>query len=233
MAKTKLSLSKILISNWFITLFSTMLGVIGGLYLSNHFENKKLIDSKQNAIFMIKKELENNNEQLHIFDSISRQAYDKTSYVFSKMNPNYNIFIHKDSLNRFKEKSLGMVDNIETKPHKISRDSIQIKGDMNLEIGSKLAVLDLNDIVWNSYKQTNYMDVTSFDCVTSLEELYKLQHNNNTVNNDLMDLLTKAYFLKGEDQLADFMLQWQKALQMNSFLLNAYSSTEEILSNCN
>ena len=231
MAKINFSLKKFLISNWFVTLFSTMLGVIAGLYLTDHYDDVQLNKSKLNALEMVKQEIENNKETLFVYDSICRSMYDKSSYVFSKMNADNEIYIDKDSIEVFKKKSEGMIGNMTFEPSTI--DKLQVRGDMNMFVSSKLALVDLNDVIWQSYKQTNYINATNFNCITSLEELYQFQAKNNTFNREWMNQLMKGYFLQGEKELDEFMFSWVKALEINLILLNAYDNTESIFKNCN
>ncbi|WP_422107094.1 hypothetical protein [Winogradskyella sp.] len=225
-------LSKFFKDNWVITLFSTMFGVIAGLYLTDYYEDQQLNRSKLSALEMVKQEIANNKETLSTYDSICRSIYDKSSYVFSKMNTNKEIFVSKDSVEVFKSKSDGIIEDLEFESSSTYTDKLRVRGDMNMFVGSKLALVDLNDVIWKSYKQTNYVNVTDFSCITSIEELYQFQTKNNATNSDWMDYLMQGHFLRGEEELAEFMFKWVKALEMNEILLNAYNNIEVIFEDC-
>ncbi len=233
MGKRKLNFSSFFKDNWVITLFSTMFGVIAGLYLTDYYNDKQLNDSKLSALAMVKQEINQNKENLLVYDSICRKMYHRTAYVFSKINVAREILIHKDSTEVFEEKSDGIIENIKFEEYSKNKNIIQVRGEMNLFVGSKLALLDLNDVIWESYKQTNYINVTSFNCMTALEELYQFQQENNKVNKYWLDDLMKGSFLQGEEKLNEFMLKWNRAIEMNEILLNTYQSTASIFKDCN
>jgi len=232
MASKKIKFSKFFKDNWVITLFSTMFGVIAGLYLTDYYEGKQLNESKENAIIMVKQEIDNNREELLRYDSICRRMYERSSYVFSKMNANIEIFIHKDSTKIFEENSDGIIEDLRFEDYLKHRDTVQVKGEMNMFVGSKLALLDLNDVIWQSYKQTDYMNITSFTCITGLEEVYQFQQKNNNVNKEWLGELTSGSFLQSEAQLSEFMFLWDKALAVNQTLLNTYDSLDAIFKDC-
>ncbi len=228
-----MKLSKFFKDNWVITLFSTMFGIIAGLYLNAYYEDKQLNESKRDALEMVKQEITNNQETLLAYDSICRSIYNKSSYVFSKMNANNEIFVSKDSVDVFKKRSSGVIENLKFESNSKHKGKLQARGDMNLFVGSKLALVDLNDVIWRSYKQTNYINVTSFSCITAIEELYQFQTKNNLANADWMDHLMQGHFLQGEEELSEFMFMWLKALEMNQILLNAYNNSDTIFKECN
>ncbi|WP_299114548.1 hypothetical protein [uncultured Winogradskyella sp.] len=228
-----MKLSKFFKDNWVITLFSTMFGVIAGLYLTDYYNNSQLNEAKQNALSMVMQEINNNKAELIVYDSICRKMYERSSYVFSKLNNDQEIFIHKDSTKLFEEKSDGIIEDLKFEKYLKHKDTVRVRGEMNMFVGSKLALLDLNDVIWQSYKQTNYIDITGFDCITGLEEVYQFQRKNNSVNKDWLNQLMHGAFLQGDQQLNEFMLLWSRALGSNETLINAYSATEVIFENCN
>jgi len=226
MTKQSFSISKFLTNDWVITIISTMVGVIVGLYLTNYNEDQKLKNAQQKAFDMVTKELKKNKDVLTVYDSICDIAYQKSSYVFSLMTTNKELFIPKDSIEIFKKLSKGMINDI-TIEETTKKDSVRIRGEMDLTLTSKLAVLDLNHVIWESYKQTNFLNATNFECVIQLEELYQFQDNYNEVNRRFVNMLTEGVFLKGESQLNEFMMLWNKVITMNKALLNVYDNYTE------
>ncbi|WP_299521077.1 hypothetical protein [Winogradskyella sp.] len=230
-------MKKFLISNWFITLFSTMLGVFAGLYLSNYFEAKKFKAAQREALEMIKKEIRNNQEILIEYDSISRLKIEQVAYFFSKTKGDLSssdMLIHNDSLASFKQKTKELIDNMETEKAENSNDSLKISGDANINIQSRLIVGELSNIAWNSYKQTNYTDITNFECITDIELIYQLQDDFNTINETLKDQFYNGYWINGKEQRDEFINQWVKVIQRGSLLLQTYENTDDVLfKNCN
>ncbi len=233
MAKFNFSIRKFLISNWFVTLFSTMFGILAGLYISDYFEKKQLKSEQQEAFKMIKQEIRNNHQVLQDFDSISRLLFSRTSFILPKLNENNQLFIHKDSLDAFKEKSKNAIANMSFEKDAKHPNMLRVRGDMELFLNSKLAIITLNDVAWNSYKQTNYMSITSFNCITAIEELYKIQDNRNLKNRDWLSLFFKREFMVNEDKRNSFMESWRIALDTNTILLNFYDSIDDMFSDCN
>ncbi|WP_299225580.1 hypothetical protein [uncultured Psychroserpens sp.] len=228
----RLSISKFLKSNWVITLTSTMIGVIIGLYLTNYNESQKLEDDQEIAFDMVKQELKKNDNALKAYDSISRIMFKKASYVFSRMNEDYEIYISKDSVSKFKEKSKDIVTDITVEAVPNDKNKVKVKGEMTLNVDSKLVILDLNNIIWESYKQTNFLNLTDFECITALEELYQLQDSYNDDNRKWVNAFINGSLFEGYDEMVEFMRLWEKLLTMNDILLNMYTINSEEVSNC-
>ncbi len=63
-ASFKNKIPKIFKNEWTVTLVSTMLGVIFGLYSTHYFENKQLQEAKNNALEEVRKEISKNEVSL-------------------------------------------------------------------------------------------------------------------------------------------------------------------------
>ncbi len=232
MAAKRFSISNFLKSNWVITLTSTMFGVIIGLYLTNSNEARKLREAQQTAFEMVKRELAKNQEALEVYDSISRNTYKRAKYVFSKMTNQKEIFIPKDSIDVFKTQSGGIINDLTIETATDRAGQMRVRGEMDLTLHSKLTILDLNDVIWESYKQTDFLNVTNFECVTALEEIYQFQESYNDSNRQWVDGLVNGSFLYGEDQLDRFMMLWKKSIKMSELLLRMYEMNGNILLEC-
>lgn len=232
MGKSKQRLSLFFKDNWVVTLFSTMFGVIAGIYLTGYFEERSLIVSKQNALEMVKQEIEQNRLALTAYDSTSRDSFEKTSYIFPKINEEKEILISKDSIEAFKAKSGGMISKLTFEPIIDDVNKVKVRGDLTLFINNKLVLLDLNSVIWQSYKQTNFLNVTSFECMTDIEELYLFQDNYNALNKKWSEEFTGGQFLASKDRLDNFMGLWENLLDMNTLLINTYKMTDETFKDC-
>lgn len=199
---------KVLKSNWVVTIMSTMIGVVIGLYLTNYNESQKLNKAQQTAFEMVKQELNKNHETLIAYDSISTNTYHNATYVFSQVNNDFKIVIHKASIPEFETNSKGIMNNVVFEALPEVEDSVRVRGEMNLNLNSKLALIDLNNVIWESYKQTDFLNVTNFECVTALEELYQFQDTHNSLNRRWMNEFSEGAFLKGKLQLSEFMILW-------------------------
>ena len=73
---------------WFVTLISTMVGIIAGLYITNYFENNRLHTAKENALHQVESELRDNHKMLEIFHEQLASKYKPVGYLLSNLNDN-------------------------------------------------------------------------------------------------------------------------------------------------
>ena len=224
-------IAKFFDNNWTVTLVSTMFGIIIGLYVTSYFEKKSLLRAKENALEQVATELSDNKILLESYHEVLDEKYQALSYLFGTMSQNMELITHLDSLNSFKTQTKSIFDF--STYESLANQQIKVRGDLNLHIESKLIARGLSHIVWDSYKQTNYMSVTKFDCLTDVEAIYNLQNEVNRLNTEW-----KAIFFRGPAVVdpvnrTDFMNLWDQLLLRQEMLLKFYSFKDEVLKNCN
>ena len=208
-----------------------MIGIIMGLYINNYHEHRSLIKAKLQALNQVSDELNENETNLQTYYDTLKTSYSTFTYVLSKLNADFELVIAKDSLSQFIEQSKGVFEYEDSEA--FHEDSLSIAGDLSLNYTSKLVLLELSDIIWDTYKQTNFMSVTSFNCLTNLEDLYNFQKEVNRVNSEWMEL-----FLHIEETLFDktnresFIQNWKLMLLKQKTLLDLYESNEKMLDYC-
>ena len=224
-------ISKFLSNDWTVTIVSTMLGIIIGLYITNYFEEKKLLKGKESALKQVSKELSDNNTILLDYHKVLKEKHQSFSNVIKVLNQDMELIIHTDSLENFKAQTKSVFAYSSNEP--IANGQIKISGDLNLNVESQLLVRDLSHIIWDSYKQTNFLSVTKFKCVTELELVYTLQSDVDSLNKKWKDSIFKGMsFLSDPSQRDDFMALWRLLLEKQNLLLKMYESQNTIMENC-
>lgn len=219
-------------SQWFMTLTSTTIGVLLGLYLTNYSADKSLKNGKEKAIQQITNELNDNEKELRKYNKALASNYNAITYVFSKLNTNFEIVISKDSLDAFKNNSKDFFDLQAIE--KVNVNTIRLRGELNSQINSSLVVFkDLSDIVWKSYKQTDYMSITKFQCLTNLEGLYNFQNEVNKLNNEWTRYFSSKEINSEKELREAFLPRWKTLIEQQNLLLTFYEGKDKILKNCN
>lgn len=207
-----------------------MFGVILALYLNNYYERKSLSDDKEIALSQVLVELSENRSSLKDYYSIINEKYIELNYLFSKLNDESEIVLHKDSIEVFKEKSklIFEFDEFEN----LDSEFVNMKGDLNLYIESPLMASSLSNITWESYKKTDYLTITDFKCLTEIEGLYELQNEVNELNKRWRDTFLQGRFLQNSLSREEFLSEWKSLLTKQELLLEVYSFKDGILKNC-
>jgi uncharacterized membrane-anchored protein YhcB (DUF1043 family) len=227
MAKKKISIN----NPWFVTLISTMIGIIAGLYITNYFENNRLYVDKQKALKQVATELNDNHELLKDFHEKLAEKYDPMAVVFSNLNENMDLVIHKDSLQAFLKSTETMFayDSFTS----VDATQIELHGDLNFNLEAVgLMAKNLSSIVWNSYKQTDFLSITSFPCITNVETFYVMQREINEITEVWKNQLYQTAFVRDMKAAEEFINNWRVLLLKQNLLLEYYKSIDEVLTEC-
>ncbi|WP_438989198.1 hypothetical protein [Polaribacter sp.] len=222
---------KFVSSNWVITLTSTMIGVILGLYLNGYYENKSLAEDKKKAITQVFTEISENKKSLKNYHDLIIKNYNQINYIFSKLNNDFEIIVHKDSTNLFISKTKALFTF--AKSEKINSNFAKIRGDLNFNVDSPLMISSLSQITWQAYKQTNFLAITNFKCLKHIEIIYELQKEVNELNKLWVKKVLNGEFTQDIIIRNKFMSDWRSLLLRQSVLLKAYKMNDDILKNCN
>ncbi|MEM6722294.1 MAG: hypothetical protein AAF611_23405 [Bacteroidota bacterium] len=227
MGKRKISVN----NPWFVTLISTMIGIIAGLYITNYFENNRLYAAKQKALLQVETELNDNHELLKDFNNNLSGKYEPMAVILSNLNAEMNLIIHKDSLQNFLKSTETMFayDSFTT----VNATQIELHGDINFNLDNTgLMAKKLSNIVWDSYKQTDFLSITSFECVTNIETFYVMQQEINKITEIWKNQLYQMAFIRNKKASEDFINNWRVLLLKQNLLLEYYKTIDSILSEC-
>ncbi len=221
---------RIISSNWFITLFSTMFGVIFGLYLNSRYEARTLHREKQKALTQVQDEITDNQETLADYYEVLHQKNEALGYVFSKLTADGEIIIATDSLDHFLARTAGTFELEGSEA--IDDDQLRLRGELSLNLNSKLLVNDLSHVMWDSYKQTDYLSITPFKCLTDIQGIYELQEEVNDLNFHWRSAFMKGDFILQKEKREAFMTDWGNLLLKQELLLKLYQLKEDALEAC-
>lgn len=227
MVKKKISVN----NPWFVTLISTMVGIIAGLYITSFFENSRLHTAKQKALLQVQTELKDNYELLKDFNEKLTEQYDPMAIVLSNLNEKMDLVIHKDSLQSFLKstRELFAYESFTT----VDATQIELHGDLNFNLdGVGLIAKNLSSIVWNSYKQTDFLSITSFSCITNVETFYVMQHEINKITEIWKNQLYQMAFVKNVKAADEFINDWRVLLLKQNLLLEYYKTIDTVLGEC-
>ncbi len=216
-------------SAWIVTLVSTMIGVYAGIYLNNYFEKQSLLKSKEKAFNEVITELNDNHRLLEAYHDLLSEQYERASYILSYFTGDNEIVIPEDSLKVFLLKTETLFFYERSEPVK---GGLRMRGDLNLQITSEMVARELFGIVWEAYKQTNYIAYTNFKCLTDLETIYDIQEEVNELNDKWMDLIFQGYFYSNKDKKDEYLRTWNQLLFKQRTLLQFYNEEDQMMENC-
>ncbi len=218
-------------SNWFVTLFSTMFGVVFALLLTNTCERHTLNRGKAEAMQRVVEELEQNQARLTSYHRDLERGYNALTYLFSSLNDDNELIIPADQLEAFKEKtdSLVTIDSIIY----LDNDRIEINGEMDYNFRSQLIVVSLSSVIWKSFKETAFLSITKFECITNLEFVYEFQEIVNQKNKQWATrFLGLEGFIGDIERRNSFFNLWAELLQTQKGLLEIYDDSRVIFESC-
>ncbi|WP_435415934.1 hypothetical protein [Polaribacter aestuariivivens] len=207
-----------------------MLGVLLGLYLNGYYENKTLIEAKEKALEQVLNEVSENEEILTSYNAALKNKFNPMMYLFSKLNEDGEILVHKNSIKIFKENSKNIIsiENIQEK----SADFYQIYGTFDFYLDSPLLFKGLSNVTWQSYKQTNYLSITNFRCLIDFEGLYELQQEVNKLNYNWRETFVNENFFENIVSRNKLAKQMRNLIIKQNLLLDLYKYRENVLKNC-
>lgn len=221
---------RLLNSNWTVTLLSTMIGIILGLYLTNLFQESVLLKEKAKALVQVVEELENNEKTLETYQKSLSAGFQSLNYFLTKLNEGGEIVIPKDSISSF-ERNAGPFFTLDSTEIRDAQNVV-IRGDYDLNIQSPLMVRGLSDVVWKAYKQAGFIGATQFKCLRDLETVYSLQEEVDQVNAVWRNAFWQGRFMKDIRTRSEFMESWRVLLEKQEILLQIYGSLPQMLENC-
>lgn len=226
MKKRKISLN----NPWFVTLISTMFGIVSGLYITSHFEKNRLYTAKEKALHQVESELKDNMSLVTELQEQLDTKYEQVDYLLSNLDENQELVISKDSLEVFKRKTAIVFEFEKAEP--VSDSKIKLRGDFNFVLNVRLMGKKLSSIIWNSYKQTDYLSITNFECLTNVEGVYAMQEEVNIQISKWKDTLFQGKFLGDPEATEKFMDQWNSLFVKQKLLLEYYAIIDKVLADC-
>lgn len=215
--KLKRKVEKIIKSNSFITLFSTTLGVLLALYLSNLNTKHSTEIKKTQAIKNLKTEISNNEK------------------ILNDSNENDRLFNFLEKVNEIDNKFGDKLKTDRKSIHKITKeypeflkilDSTQTDNDeyyYHVEYEIEFTLDNLQSIAWETSKMSNITNEFSYDCLSPLVqnyellELYTIEQNkllNHIIDSDFSVLHSRLSIIKQlKISLLDIIIETKKEIK--------------------
>lgn len=217
------------------TLVSTMIGVIAGIYLTNYFSKRQLVLEKEDAMEVVFKELDDNAKELQEFHDEQLEKFQDLSYLMQWMDFEEGLIIPADSLDSFKHETehIIAIDEIED----LNDGRLHLTGEftLNFDPGSTIVIVGLSDIVWQSFRARDFLQVTDFNCISNLEDLYKFISQ---FNEDIRAWFHLFYneapsIFEDEESAVDFLYAWRVFIMKQEGLISMLDLRESMLVKCN
>ena len=223
-------ITKVASSTWFVTLMSTMIGVVAGFYLTDFNEKRKLNQGKKAAIEKVSQELESNHKQIAKLSDSLKIYYPQIEYVLTKVDgKSLEIIIDKDSLDSFVQKSRKVFTFFEAKS--LNAREIDVSGTFEFNLVSNFIMSDLSHIVWDTYKQSHFTTITAFDCLIDVEVIYNAQKNVNASNKEWAEALFQLSATQSNEEVVAafriFMEKWKNLMLKQDLLLSMYKHNRD------
>ncbi len=218
------------LSDWTVTLIATMLGVFAAIILDGYFEEKSLVEDQKDALLKVEKELADNESELQVYHDDLQEKHDSFQFIFSVVNDSMDIILPINEISEFRLKTRSFFEM--TDSTLLRNGMYKISGDMNFNIESKLIISPLSSVTWNTYKQTNYLSVTSFDCLSDMELIYNIQEEVNAINKVWSSMFFKGSYISDPVTRDEFLTVWDNLLMHQKLLFDLYQSRDETLKSC-
>lgn len=218
-------------NDWTITLVSTMIGIMLGLYITNFFEHRNLVSAKKKALIQVRTELDDNASVLKEYHDTLSTKFEALSHIFQYLNEDMKLVVPMDSLDSVKKhtKAVFTFEGF----GKLPGNQLELKGDLEVYLSSPLMFRDLSKTVWESYKQMEYLSVTKFECMTSIEGLYSMQEEVDEVNYAWKEMFYEGMdFIANPDLRKEYMKLLNKLITKQGLLLEFYKHLENVFEEC-
>ena len=119
-----------------------------------------------NAFQDVLTEIDNNFVKLAEYHDEIDFSLKEQRQVSKLYNTDMKIIIHKDSLNSINQKFRNPLHELRA----IHQDSLWLS--YFHQISANLIVMDLHTATWEAYKQTDFLGLTDFNCIATIEDFY-------------------------------------------------------------
>lgn len=225
--KTKFKNSKILTSNWVITLTATLIGVFGALFLNEWVSSYKLKNQKSIATKNVLAEISSNSEKVEKASIKHIQLIDVIEFMAKYSDDeNATLIAPADSMKKFQSKYPNIV--VLEDSTLISNQTYQYNGEINFNFSTPQ--LEITTIAWKTLKSSGISPTYGFDCLMYLEGLYNITDEVSEKNEVLLE-----YFI-GEKEVGEksenLINHLNLLVDYEELLVKMYESSEKELAKC-
>jgi len=219
--------TKKFMSGLFITIFATMVGVIGGIYITDRMEIKKTKNRASLGLDRIKAEVESNRKTVEKINRVHDQLKDHLSFLEKFMNESNELIVPSQDMRAFQKHYPNAIQLTDSIP--VSGGVYQYRGDMHFDLES-VASFSISNIAWESFTQGNLVSSIDYECAYYLNLLQNMQSEVILENDKLFASLRKDFL--SESARVPIIRQVSYSIELERMLLKIYSDCESSLTNC-
>ncbi|WP_340066911.1 hypothetical protein [Ascidiimonas aurantiaca] len=223
-------LRKFLNNDWTITLVATMIGVYLGIYFNNYYTHQQQIERKNEAFEDVLTELEDNQQLIVSWDSISRYYYAAFETLSLHMEDDRReLQIHPDTMRVLQKKYGSVFSIIDSAKAKNKEFTYNISIEMDLN--SQLILIPQYEVAWEAMKSTEHLKFISFDCIKIIEMYYGLFAKSNIRRERWFESILKGD-IETREKREKILMDWRMENHINKSLIDMYNQVEGQLNNC-
>lgn len=204
-----------------LDLLLTVFGVIIGIALTNLYEKNQLKTAHEQALILVWEEVRDNQVILSEFYNQLQNKFEATRIVDVHMDKNSRIFVHKDSINKFRNEvsSVFKIDSLTS----YSDEMFRVRGTLEIKVGSSIFGGKLRNSVWNAFsRKQDFLSLTDFKTIADLEQIHGFQLELNTLTNKWKDNLFFDFTIS-EKEREKFFIEWFKLIGNQNVMLQIYN----------
>lgn len=217
--------SKLLASNWVITLTATLVGVLGALFLNEMVASKKLKHQKELATSKIISEILSNKTLLEESIDNHDKMLDVANFLNTYTNENDDLVTSVDSMNAFRKRypKVKMEDST-----KLDNGNYRYHGELNLDLS--VTHINLSTIALETLKNSAINNAYNFNCLMYLGKVEKITNSVIAQDNNLFKVITTLEEPSFKNKA--FLNQLDLLLNYEKLLNEVYDAHESELKNC-
>jgi len=222
----KIKNSKLLTSNWVITLTATLIGVFGALFLNEWVSSKKMRTQKSLATENIITELTSNQENLESSIIKHTELLEILDFLNKYLDEEERLISPIDSMNKFKTKYPELVEIKDSTL--LENGNCKYKGEINLDLS--ITHMELTTIAWKTLINSGISASFDFECLMYLESIDKLTNEVLQKDEELLEFMTgrRDSGTKNEKLVNHLKL----LIDYEDSLIELYKPRENKLKNC-
>ena len=224
----KLKGSKILSSNWVITLTATLIGVFGALFLNEWISTKNVRDQKSIATKNILSEIKENKTSIEENIKDHRTLMSIIMFMEKYIDNENRLIIDSDSLKVFRTDFPNIF--IVQDSTLLESGKYHYRGEMDLNFD--ISYVSITNIAWKTLKNSALTNSYDFDCLMFLEQMEIIHEETLKQERKFIEIMKNANKYDEDDYQEELKLELDFLIEYENGLLDLYNNSEEKLNNC-
>ena len=222
----KRSFSKLLASDWVITLTATLFGVFIALFLNEWVASRNLNNQISLATNNILTEIKSNQNSLERSIERNGAILETMRFLAAYLNEDEDSIAPVDSMNEFKSRYPNLI---------VIEDSTLLENGYclyqgEIDINLSLSHIELTSIAWQTFKHSGISSSYDFNCLMYLESIDKIKDEVHEIDEELFEYIAgnkdKGHKNENLIRTLGLLIDYQESLA------NIYKTSGEELKDC-